>query len=297
MRYLLTILLTILYLYLPAQQSTFLRATTATSGGGGTTGILDSYTGAAAAYATALLYSGYSGSCLRVRRDSDNAEQDIGFSGQNIDEAAINSFCSGANCFVETWYDQSGNGRNVTQTTSASQPKIYDSSTGIIYMNSIAAVDFDGTNDYLTSSTFAAQSKPATAWTVHRYDAITLYPAVLDMGNQDGIIGAYNLGGGHRISNGGNLYEGTLAATATQYLHYGYFDNGSSSEIAINGGTAATGNAGTNTHNGFTLGTMGTGTAGTYHNGVIQGAIIYHSDQSSNRTAIETAINNYYSIY
>lgn len=36
----------------------------------------------------------------------------------------FNSPSTGASAFVTTWYDQSGNGRNVTQATAASQPRI-----------------------------------------------------------------------------------------------------------------------------------------------------------------------------
>ena len=43
------------------------------------TPLLDTYSGAAAAYSLRLLDSTYTGSAIRVRRSSDNTEQDIGF--------------------------------------------------------------------------------------------------------------------------------------------------------------------------------------------------------------------------
>ena len=42
-------------------------------------GLLDVYPNAAAAYSLRLLREAYSGSAIRVRRSSDSAEQDIGF--------------------------------------------------------------------------------------------------------------------------------------------------------------------------------------------------------------------------
>ena len=41
--------------------------------------LLDIYTGAAAAYSVRKLRNAYTGSAIRVRRSSDNTEQDIGF--------------------------------------------------------------------------------------------------------------------------------------------------------------------------------------------------------------------------
>ena len=43
--------------------------------------LLDTYSGASVAYSLRKLSSTYSGSTIRVRRSSDNTEQDIGFTG------------------------------------------------------------------------------------------------------------------------------------------------------------------------------------------------------------------------
>ena len=100
------------------------------------TPLLDTYTGAAAAYSLRKLRSAYSGSAIRVRRASDNAESDIGFNVFNeLDTVSLASFCSGTDGFVKTWYCQSGNSRDVTQTNTANQPKIYDSTTGVVTRN------------------------------------------------------------------------------------------------------------------------------------------------------------------
>ena len=49
-----------------------------TSISGGVPLLLDLYPSAAAAYSVRKLSNGYSGSAIRVRRSSDNTEQDIG---------------------------------------------------------------------------------------------------------------------------------------------------------------------------------------------------------------------------
>lgn len=76
------------------------------------------------AFSTRLLRENYTGQCLRVRRSSDNAEQDIGFLNDKLDTASLTSFVGANDGFVVTWYDQSGNARNATQATAAKQPYI-----------------------------------------------------------------------------------------------------------------------------------------------------------------------------
>jgi hypothetical protein len=61
----------------------------------------------------------------RVRRSSDNAELNIGFTASgDLDTAALLAHVGSGNGFVVTWYDQSGNGRNATQTDPTLQPRI-----------------------------------------------------------------------------------------------------------------------------------------------------------------------------
>jgi hypothetical protein len=107
--------------------------------------LLDTYSGAAAAYSLRLLRTAYTGSAIRVRRASDNTEQDIGFVSNELDTSALTTFCSGTDGFVETWYDQSGNGYDATQGTAANQPQIV-SSGSVLTENGKPCVNFTGTN-------------------------------------------------------------------------------------------------------------------------------------------------------
>jgi hypothetical protein len=54
--------------------------------------------------------------CIRVRRSSDNAEQNIGFvanvPNSPIDTGALLAFVGAGDGFVTTWYDQSTNVRS-----------------------------------------------------------------------------------------------------------------------------------------------------------------------------------------
>jgi hypothetical protein len=51
------------------------------------------------------------------------------------------------NGFVETWYDQSGNGNDATQGTATNQPAIIKNG-GLVTVNSKPAIKFDGTDNY-----------------------------------------------------------------------------------------------------------------------------------------------------
>lgn len=76
------------------------------------------------AYSLQKIRAAYSGSAIRVRRSSDNAEQDVGFAGNALDTASMLTFVGANDGFVTTWYDQSGNTRNQVQATAGSQPRI-----------------------------------------------------------------------------------------------------------------------------------------------------------------------------
>ncbi len=103
--------------------STAASATTqAGSGGGSVTGLLDTYPNATAAYSLRKLRNAYSGSAVQLRRSSDSTTQNIGFDASgNFDTTAAASFCGASTCYVATWYDQSGNTNNLTQTTASKQ--------------------------------------------------------------------------------------------------------------------------------------------------------------------------------
>lgn len=252
-------------------------------------GLLDDYPGSAAAYSLRLLDSTYTGSAIRVRRASDNAEQDIGFDNNELDTSALATFCSGTDGFVKTWYDQSGSANDATQTTAASQPKIYDSSTGVETENGKPAVDFDGSNDYIQSSLFTTISQPDTVFVVVKLDAIE--PVfITDGGTQSQTM---NTGSNQWTTEAGSNLRNTGIDTDQHLLMSLY--NGASSEQWLDGTNTITGNAGSDSINGVTLGASYTGLLPM--NGKIQEYLLYPSNQSSNRTGIETNINDFYSIY
>lgn len=82
-------------------------------------------TTASAAYSVRRLSSSYAGSALQVRRSSDNAAKDIGFTaGGDLDSATLKTFAGGNSAYVSAWYDQSGHGLNLTEATAGDQPRL-----------------------------------------------------------------------------------------------------------------------------------------------------------------------------
>lgn len=92
------------------------------------TDLLDLYPDAVLAYSTARrLRTLYSGPLFRVRRSSDNAEQDIGFDSETgiVDTSALTTFVGANDGFVVTEYNQAeAGGFNATIGTASLQPAI-----------------------------------------------------------------------------------------------------------------------------------------------------------------------------
>ena len=87
--------------------------------------VISVFAGAAAAYSMRIpAGSTYSGPLVRVRRSSDNTEADIGAVAGVLNTAALLAHCGTGSGFVSVWYDQSGNGRNVSDATVSDQPRI-----------------------------------------------------------------------------------------------------------------------------------------------------------------------------
>ena len=114
--------------------------------------LLDAVPGAAAAYSLRQLSNAYTGPVVTVRRSSDAAEAD--FKASEIDDGTLTAFCGAGDGFVKTWFDQSGSGNDASQGTAANQPKIV-SSGSLVTEGGKAALEFDGSNDYLTFSTLS----------------------------------------------------------------------------------------------------------------------------------------------
>jgi hypothetical protein len=164
------------------------------------------------AYSTRRLRGGYTGSAIRIRRSSDNAEQDIGFVGENLDTAAITTFVGANSAFVVKWYDQSGSADDCVQATVASQARIVNAGT-LDVRNGKACPFFDGTNDnYASVSSLGAFQ---TASTVAAINAATTFP------DYNGISSTQTSNHLFVGTSGGTIFYTSLALTTVSVNNTG----------------------------------------------------------------------------
>ena len=280
------------------------------------TGLLDLYPSAAAAYSLRKLRAAYTGSAIRVRRSSDNTEQDIGFSGANLDTSALTTFCSGTNGFVTTWYDQSGNARNATQTTALDQPQIV-SSGSVILENSKPSISFNNNRlSILTGLNITNNIGKWYAFSVAKSDDNTSSTQRFIYLFSTGISSTasrilFGKNSSNLIINGGRRLDSDSFAGATSsatitlnrslysavldYANsdaYTYLNN---SQIASNTSFHVDGNTSSTDSATAQIGADGNGSQNWFGN--MQELVIYNTDQNSNLSGINTNINSFYFIY
>lgn len=267
--------------------------------------LLDIYPNAAAAYALRKLRNTYLGNAIRVRRSSDNTEQDIGFSGFNLDTSALTSFCGVGNGFVTTWYDQSGNTRNITQTTASFQPQIVSSGNTIV-KNTKPTLSFDGSNDYLTGGNILNLAQ-YTYLTVNSSNAIGNIQIIINKGYGSGYYPSWAnfiISSKYRASvTYSGPAETTIFSTLTLSNDTLYLSSSIYNKLRIysrtNGGNEASVAETRNIVNStepFTVGVLGSLT-NYFLNGRISEIIIYDNSKLSDISSIESQINTYYGIY
>jgi len=112
--------------------------------------VLDHVPNAAAAYSLRRLSNAYTGPVVKVRRSSDSTTAD--FTAAEVVDGTLTAWVGAGDGFVHTWYDQSGNARNATQATAASQPKVVSSGV-VVTEGGKAALSFDGVDDHFAQTT------------------------------------------------------------------------------------------------------------------------------------------------
>lgn len=257
--------------------------------------LLDQYSGATAAYSLRKLDCDYAGSAIRVRRSSDNTEQDIGFVNGNIDSASLKTFVGTGGAddgFVVTWYDQSGNSNDATQSTAVNQPLIMDN--GIILREGAnPTVYFNGGKAFSLTSTlavnadfsvFGVQARSTTSNSLfifansgsgEPYNALQFTDGNVYFTTNSAYVGGADAVTGIRLFS-------SFRASSTLTL----YRNGAS----VSGLSGAV--SGSTTYNRIAV-----RNAVSFATGNISEAIYFNSDKSASRTGIESNINSYYTIY
>ena len=299
------------------------------------TGLLDETygSGAAAAYSVRRLASATT-VLMRVRRDTaggtgDDDEADVAYDSNNILslDAAISNASAGvtattlgqfinvgtvggttytnpdsltvtASCFVDEWKDQSGNANHATQGTFGSQPQIHSGTvnTDLITENGKPALDWDGTDDVLittydptvTHTAFFVQVPTTNTFGFAYASENTSFLRMWVGANTNNTMTIYR-GGTASFSEGSTL--------SGQYLGY-CLNKATVTDVRLGvdgSNVAASGNIGSGYIAKLRLGADDQ--TGFYGDCRIQEFVIYDSDNSSNKSGIESDINGYFSIY
>jgi len=280
--------------------------------------LLNDYSNSKVAFSLRKLSSTYNGSAIRVRRSSDNTEQDIGFTDNQLDTATLLTFCGGGNGFVTRWYDQSANAFVASQSNAANQPRIVNAGTvesqgGKPSMwfipnsiSSLVTTTAVSTGTYMSTFLVTKMDETVSAYkyiiTIGTYAPNTdFYSIVLRAGSNfydwvagDAIVwgSGASIGANPRIISNGPVYNNVYALTSV-------FAGNANTSYYVNNSAVATrvlgqGNVGTNTINTLIIGSRG---AGEVYDGYLSELVMYNFEQSSNRSGIQSNINSYYSIY
>ena len=262
--------------------------------------LLDTYTGATVAYSLRKLRTDYSGRAIRVRRSSDNTEEDIPFDENNLDTASLLTFCGAGNGFITTWYDQSGNENHSTQATAANQAQIVASGVVITDPNT-SKISSTWTSDRYT---FATAISPFT-----RYYSSIVFNRVLTSNVIATIGNSANLGGANgqtpflwlaaanntmRSYTPSTVVHDTSASTGA-FLVTSLKDGSNVKKMYRNGSILPT-TATEAPADGSLMDVFGQA-GGNYMIGRMSECIYWNSEQSANRTGIESDINTYWTIY
>jgi hypothetical protein len=254
--------------------------------------LLDTYGGASTAYSLRKLSSTYTGSAIRVRRSSDNTEQNIGFDESgNLDTTSLLAFVGSGNGFVTTWYNQSGVNHAI-QSIASDQPQIVLS--GVINkINNKPAVKFDGYSSLnLTTPLIFNNSGNLISFVGKR--------------NSSG-VSLYSLAGSHYLltlfsdnyyylqSNTNGYQVSTAPDTTTNQLLLSGVNNGTSQAMYKNNSVVSS-TLVNYSLDGY-INTIGRYQYGAKTDSSLQEIIYYNTENSSNLNGINTNINSYYSIY
>ena len=189
--------------------------------------------------------------------------------------------------FVETWYDQSGNSKDAVQATAGSQPKIVNAGTFL------SELLFEGSQVF-DSITLSDSAQPNSIFTVSNTNVASQTRGIYGTNNNQ--AGYYRSSNKHAIYSSGTgqaALEGAAYVADRDYLRFDLF-NGASSVVGVDGNTTS----GTTGDDELDRLDIGDSTLSGVNplNGGIKELILYTSDQSSNRTALETNIAAKYGI-
>lgn len=265
-------------------------------------------TGSTGSFSLRLLSSFYLGNAIQVRRASDNTTQDIGFISGQLDVTSLNTFCSGTNGFVSVWYNQSDASNNAIQTTSANQPKIYDSVTGVELENGKPTIKFIKSSSTwleVIDTSFGNIGDVISFFSVCKLNSSnTNYPTLISKSYSEiGSASVYfqNTTEELRIwfNTGRNATSYTTFLGSQRLLSFINLLGVNGNKVYIDGSLVSQKSVNENSGSNIKKWAIGRNNRDSsyYWDGNIQELILYSSDQTAHKLKIETNINTNYTIY
>jgi hypothetical protein len=293
--------------------------------------LLDGYPGAIVAYSNRKLSSTYNGPCMRVRRNFDNSELDIGFAKINgkwvLDSPALMDFVTGPYGswsftgglyigvagwgYVVNWYDQSGNNNTAYQYTYNQQQVVVSNGTRS------ALLDKDG-NYQITPFLHSFIATPGDPFPTFSKAPLTLSTNIqirsaftlgqvfsqnvinyIFFGSSGSIGGAwYN--GSFVDAQGLGFFDGITPFSLTGEdlnSHLGYFDFSTGRMLIAKDGTAAQDLGASQSLINLTHIAGRAFSSNLYFRGAVNELVFYNTNQSTNKSGIESNINTFYNTY
>jgi|688.fasta_scaffold21103_3 PKD repeat protein len=228
--------------------------------------------------------------CIRVRRSSDNAEQNIGFTANAInspiDTVALLAFVGAGDGFVTIAYNQNISGTNFTETDGSFQPRIV--SGGVVELhNALTSIYYRATSRMMNNSihnqglisAFRVQNTSDTSYVVFNSSSSN-YSCVASQGDGTTVISSlptpiprYYINGNipSPFSTRGQVYTAQNGSKIiTELISTRIF---TPAQFQISG------------YSGFNI------------QGDIPELIVYFTDKSVERIDIEKNINNYWNVF
>ncbi|MGE0431106.1 MAG: arabinofuranosidase catalytic domain-containing protein [Planctomycetota bacterium] len=169
-----------------------------------------------AAYSFRRLFTSHSGAVIRLRRGSDDAEQDFGTDANgDLDEAAITAWLAGATGYLVGMYNQAATG-SVTQATTTAQPTYQAAPAHLDH----AACSYDGGDDWIGEATSPVSALPFTVYVVYQpsvsYGSSDLIWGIGAVSTASYVLFATGSGILLRARNGGSIGDATTTAATVQ---------------------------------------------------------------------------------
>jgi hypothetical protein len=265
------------------------------------------------AYSLRLLNPNYTGAAIRVINDS-SVEADIGFVDEELDTTALLNHCGSGDGYITIWYDQAqdgatGSGNDASygnpHITPVNRPKIVSSGSVLtdggkpcLFVED-SSLELESQVDFAPNGTMIAYvaSKDASADT----NSGMILGDYQGTGNTQNRIWEKNTEIEGRVYNSSTNYtfaspeDGTVIGAGQKLVAF-YRD---SSSLWYMDRNSVTSGSSLNRNYNFSVQTLFNGhnnIAYSYH-GNVQEIVMFNTDKSSERAAIKSNINTYYSIY